>query len=245
MKKFSLLSLFLYLIVNGMAQQISNVVFVGNNGVTENIKEAHSFIVVKKYPDSYKRLDYKFNAPLVKERNYTDSSLSVLEGKYYEYAVDGSISKSGQYHNNLKEDEWYFYNDTGKVILEEQYDKGILKATINPDTVKDHASKTVTLQPGEKEATFKDGNKDWIKYLVRNLKADVAQLSTNGGQVTVQFVVNKEGKCIDIHLFKSVEYALDEETRRIIENSPAWQPAVQDGRKVNAYRRQPITFKKE
>ena len=105
MKKFSLLSLFLYLIVNGKAQQISNVVFVGNNGVTENIKEAHSFIVVKKYLDSYVRLDYEFNAPLVKERNYTDSSLSVLEGKYYEYAVDGSIRKSGQYHNNLREEK--------------------------------------------------------------------------------------------------------------------------------------------
>lgn len=245
MKKFILLSLFFCIIVNGMGQQIVNAVFVGNNGVTENIKEAHSFIVVKKYQGSYKRLDYKFNAPLVKERNYADSLLAVLEGKYYEYAVDGSISKSGQYHNNLKEQNWYFYNDTGKIILEEQYDKGILMATINPDTVKDQSSKIVTLQPGEKEATFKNGDKDWIKYLVRNLKADVAQGSVKGGRVTVQFVVNKEGRCVDIHLGKSVEYVLDEESIRIIENSPAWEPAIQEGRKVNAYRKQPITFRKE
>lgn len=245
MKKISLLSIFFFFIVTCTAQQIVNVVFVGNNGATDNIKEAHSFIVVKKYPNSYKRLDYKFNAPLIKERNYSDSTLAVLEGKYIEFAPDGSKSKSGQYQDNLKEDSWYFYNDTGKVILEEQYDKGILVATINPDTVKGHASKTVTLQPGEKEATFKNGDKDWKNYLVRNLKAEVAQGSLRGGKVTVQFVVNTEGKCVDIHLAKSVEYVLDEEAIRIIENSPVWKPAIQDGRKVNAYRRQPITFAKE
>ncbi|HQR02032.1 MAG TPA: hypothetical protein PLA61_14365, partial [Ferruginibacter sp.] len=28
----------------------------------------------------------------------------------------------------------------------------------------------------------------------------------------------------------------------IIRNSPRWQPAIQNGKKVNAYHRQPITF---
>ncbi|MFM2327176.1 MAG: hypothetical protein RIR31_1378, partial [Bacteroidota bacterium] len=40
------------------AQKIVNLVLVDDNGVTENIKEAHSFIVVKKYPDNFQRLDY-------------------------------------------------------------------------------------------------------------------------------------------------------------------------------------------
>ena len=61
----------------------------------------------------------------------------------------------------------------------------------------------------------------------------------------VKFVVNTEGKCTQIHMAKSVEYVLDEEARRVIENSPLWQPAVQNGRIVNAYRRQPITFSKQ
>ena len=28
----------------------------------------------------------------------------------------------------------------------------------------------------------------------------------------------------------------------VIKNAPKWQPAVQNGRKVNAYKKQPITF---
>ena len=53
---------------------------MGDKGVTTNVDEAHSFIIVKKYEKRFQRLDYKVNAPLVKERNYRDSSLTILEG---------------------------------------------------------------------------------------------------------------------------------------------------------------------
>lgn len=244
MKKISLCSLLISLMFNCTAQQIVNVVFVGNNGVTENIKEAHSFIVVKKYPNNYKRLDYRFNAPLIKERNYSDSLLEVLQGNYYEYAVNGSLSKSGVYQNNLREKEWYTYNDTGKVILIEKYEAGLLTTTINPDTVKKE-ERPDAVTAVEKEAQFKKSDKDWKKYLTSNLNAEVAQGSLKGGMVMVKFVVNTAGECTQVHMAKSVEYVLDEEARRVIENSPLWQPAVQNGRIVNAYRRQPITFSKQ
>jgi protein TonB len=61
----------------------------------------------------------------------------------------------------------------------------------------------------------------------------------------VRFVVNKNGECVNAHLDKSVEFVLDEEAIRVIEKSPLWHPANQDGRLVNAYRRQPITFVKQ
>ena len=44
---------------------------------------------------------------------------------------------------------------------------------------------------------------------------------------------------------KSVEFVLDEEAIRVIEKSPLWQPAIQHGKQVNAYRIQPIGFVKE
>jgi len=37
-------------------------------------------------------------------------------------------------------------------------------------------------------------------------------------------------------------YGMENEVVRIIKNSPAWVPAVQDGKQVQAYRKQPITF---
>ena len=226
------------------AQEIVNLVLVGANGVTENIKEANSFIVVKKYPNSFQRLDYKISEPLQKMRNYSDVNLTILEGKYLEYGADGTITKSGYYQNNFKEKDWHYYNDTGKVILTEKFEKGLLIETINPDTVKKDEKKSDTFTKVESEATFEKGDKDWKKYLVKNLNGDVGNKSVKGGKVVVQFVVNTSGKCVDVFMQKSVEFVLDEEAIRIIENSPLWQPAFQDGRKVNAYRRQPITFAK-
>ena len=37
-------------------------------------------------------------------------------------------------------------------------------------------------------------------------------------------------------------YGMENEVVRIIKNGPAWVPAVQDGKQVQAYRKQPITF---
>jgi protein TonB len=59
------------------------------------------------------------------------------------------------------------------------------------------------------------------------------------------FIVNRDGKCIEVHLKKSVEFVLDQEAIRVVEQSPLWQPAVQDGKNVNAYRVQPLTFVKQ
>ena len=247
MKKVPILLLCLFTTVYSFSQEIVNLVLVGDKGVTENIKEAHSFIAVKKYPGEYKRLDYKIGAPLQKVRSFSDATLKILQGNYYEYDLQGTLIKSGYYENNTKHKDWYYYNDTGKVILEEKYDKGVLIITVNPDTVKKIQGSLYDdiFDKVEQEAAFKKGDKSWKKYLSENLNGDVAAKSVNGGEVKVMFVVNTAGKCIDVFLRKSVEFILDEEAIRVIENSPLWQPAYQNGRVVNAYRVQPITFVKQ
>ena len=227
------------------AQKIVNVVLVGDKGVTENIKEAKYFIIVKKYPGKYERLDYKMSAPLKMVRTYSDSTLTILQGHYYEYNTDGRLTLNGFYANNSKEKDWYYYNDTGKVVLEEKYDSGILVSTINPDTVKKQNPKEDSLKKDEKEASFHNGNNAWARYLMKNIHTEVGLQSLNGGEVRVQFTVNTEGKCVDLFLKKSVEFILDEEAKRVIENSPLWEPAVQNGKTVNAYRVQPLTFSKQ
>ena len=244
MKTVTLLMLSVLLQISVSAQVIVNMVLVGKDGITTKIKETQSFVVVKKYPDGFKRLDYPMHAPLKKLRSYSDSSLTVLQGTYYEYATDGAITISGYYENNLRHKDWYTYDDTGKVILIEKYNNGLITETINPDTVKkDTADKK--LKPGEKEAVYKAGGKSWMQYLTRNINADLAQNSVRGGTVKVAFRVNIEGKCEDVFLRKSVEFVLDEEGMRIIETAPLWEPAMKDGVKLNAYRIQPITFVKQ
>ena len=148
------------------AQKIINLVFVGDKGVTENIKEAKFFIVVKDFGNKLQRLDYKMSGPLIKESNYLDSNLQILDGPYYEYALDGSLAIAGKYVNDLKEYDWMSYNDTGKVILIKTYLNNVLIKITDPDTV---AKKEVLteIKMSEKEADFGKNNKAWKSFLVK------------------------------------------------------------------------------
>ncbi len=95
------------------------------------------------------------------------------------------------------------------------------------------------------EAKFPGGDMAWRKFLERNLRGDVA--AENGAPsgiytVWVQFIVDKEGKIADVKALTNNGYGMEQEVTRIIKICPLWQPASQNGRKVKAYRKQPVTF---
>jgi protein TonB len=97
----------------------------------------------------------------------------------------------------------------------------------------------------EVEASFKGGEKEWKRFLERNLEANVPV--DNGAPegtytVIVQFIVDKEGKISDVKALTSHGHGMEEEAMRVIKKGPDWIPAVQNGRNVKAYRKQPITF---
>lgn len=97
----------------------------------------------------------------------------------------------------------------------------------------------------EQEAEFPGGLEGWKKFLMKNLNPEVP--GNNGAPaglytIMVRFVVKKDGTLADIQLENSEGYGMDAEVKRVIAKSGQWIPAVQNGRKVNAYRRQPITF---
>ena len=97
----------------------------------------------------------------------------------------------------------------------------------------------------EIEASFKGGESAWRKYLERNLNANTPV--DNGAPegtytVWIQFVVDKEGAISDVKGLTNKGYGMEEEAVKVIKKGPSWEPAVQNGRKVKAYRKQPITF---
>lgn len=97
----------------------------------------------------------------------------------------------------------------------------------------------------EIEAGFPGGVTAWREYLEKNLKADVpAKKKAPAGMYTavVRFIVSKDGTISDIQPETNVGYGMENEVMRVIRKGPKWTPASQDGKKVNAYRRQPITF---
>ena len=97
----------------------------------------------------------------------------------------------------------------------------------------------------EVEAGFPGGDGAWTNFLRKNLNPDVA--ADNGAgegtyTVIVKFVVSKDGSLSDITCESDPGYGICEEAKRVIKKTKNWTPAIQNGRNVNAYRRQPITF---
>jgi len=97
----------------------------------------------------------------------------------------------------------------------------------------------------EIEASFQGGESAWRKYLERNLNpsAPVDNGAPEGTYtVYIQFVVSKDGSISDVRSLTKHGYGMEEEAVRVIKKGPKWTPAIQNGRQVNAYRKQPITF---
>ena len=121
-----------------------------------------------------------------------------------------------------------------------QGQKGILKRFTDNGIVTDSV-----FTREEKEATFPGGEKGWRTYLERNLNPDVPvnrKAPPRTYNVRVQFIVQKDGSITDITAETSYGFGMEEEVIRVIKKGPRWIPAVQYGRKVKAYRIQPVTF---
>ncbi len=97
----------------------------------------------------------------------------------------------------------------------------------------------------EKEAEYPGGDGAWRNFLQNNLRGEVpVDNGANPGQyqVIVKFIVSREGILSDISCESDPGYGMCAEAIRVIKKTKSWTPANQNGRQVNAYRRQPITF---
>jgi len=86
---------------------------------------------------------------------------------------------------------------------------------------------------------------NWKTFLERNLNANVPV--DNGApagrySVVIQFVVDREGNVSDIQALTAHGYGMEAEALRVIKKAAKWEPAIQNGFKVKAYRKQVIIF---
>ena len=97
----------------------------------------------------------------------------------------------------------------------------------------------------EVEPSFTGGNDAWRAYLQTNLNADIpVKEGWKPGTYTivVQFIVHTDGSVSNVTAInnqgsKTAQHCID-----LIAKSNKWIPAVQNGKTVTAYRKQPITF---
>jgi len=97
----------------------------------------------------------------------------------------------------------------------------------------------------EQNPQFTGGPEAWRKFLRENLKVNTPV--DNGAKagiykVVLSFIVNADGSLSDITCDNDPGFGICSEAIRFIKTTPKWQPAMQNGQKVNAYLKQPITF---
>jgi periplasmic protein TonB len=133
---------------------------------------------------------------------------------------------------------------------EGEKDNGIVAPAVSDkgsnvvETVKENEDEKIFTKV-EQDAEFPGGQSAWTRYLQKNLNANVpVDNSAPAGSYTVvvRFVVSRNGEISDIQCESDPGYGMCDEAKRIIRRGPQWKPALQNGRNVNAYRRQPITF---
>ena len=113
----------------------------------------------------------------------------------------------------------------------------------NNSSVKDTSD--ITFTKVEVEADFPGGIIAWKNFLMKNLKADVPvkrRAPAGSYTVVVRFIVWKNGRIENIVSETNYGYGMEKEVMRVIKKGPKWIPAMQDGKIVKAYRRQPVTF---
>jgi hypothetical protein len=115
-----------------------------------------------------------------------------------------------------------------------------LSAQTPPDSSIDRIFEKV-----EREATFPGGIPAWIKFVTQKLNGfNPADKGAPIGRYMciAQFIVSKDGTISDVKMLTNMGYDMENEAKRCLQSSPPWLPAMQKGKPVKAYRKQPITF---
>lgn len=214
------------------------------------LKDAEYLCIKEKISDTiFKWSSYFITGSLIYVESYKDEELTIPHGLFSWYDKRGRIDTVGYTSNGRRDKTWYYFTDSSTVWQTETYEKGKL---ISKQDSFDIRMERENLKGGvdtnrfimvEVEATFPGGEKSWRKYLEANIKyPERASKLGKTGTVMVSFMVGKDGALGDMYIAQSVEYSLDAEAMRLLQSSPNWIPANQNGRPVKAYRKQPFHF---
>jgi len=242
LKRTLFFSFFLIIALNSIAQNRPKLVYFDTNFEISKEKTSEYLVEQIKISDTAWQFSYYYTwGPCRKIVTYKDANGTIMHGSYIVFKKNGYIDTMGYYNNNFPDRDWSVMSDEN---LPEKKDTSIIYSPASKridSLVKKNSLREFTKV--EVESEFRGGYEGWIKYLGKNIRYPQKALDKGiKGMVGVQFIVDKEGNVEYESIFCSVEYSLDKEALRIIRNSPKWIPALQNGKPVRSYKKQPIVF---
>ena len=160
------------------------------------------------------------------------------------HSKGGPVSSAGRkIDDTTKNGRWNYYHPTGQLNATEHWVSGNRINCSCYDATGKQLDSLICIK--EEEAYFPQRDGGWRKFLEKNLNPNVPvtnRAPEGSYMVIIQFIVDIDGSVKDIKPLTNFGFGMEAEVIRIMKRSPAWVPAMQFGRNVKAYRRQPITF---
>lgn len=198
---------------------------LNNNASRENQKEKQSGVVIRSGSAS---------------RDTTKQPLYIVDGK--------EISKDEMSRINPNEIESInvIKDATATDKYGEKGKNGVIEITMK------NGGNSVTQEKIEK--VFEKAEKpasvnvqEWRSFLEKNLQPIIVAAAKNGARpntytVNVRFIVKTDGSLTNFQALNDPGYDFAKQLVAIMPKSPKWIPAEQNGRLVNSYHTQPVTF---
>jgi protein TonB len=201
--------------------------------------------------------DYDKAGKLVQTGFYTDTNFTKPAGHTVFYQYEKKLYE-GNYLHGKPAGYWYFFNLAGHVTdsLFYAFRDTAKKTSVFKDSLsaqsaaalKNEHYKKDTAAPAsqmEKAPAFPGGMPAWRDHLMKYLHIPELVLQSSPyskGTVQVQFVVCNDGEVCSVQALNSVHPLVDLLAVKAVRKGPRWEPAVQNGKNVKAFQRQPVTF---
>ena len=191
----------------------------------------------------------------VKYDSQKKAPLYIVDGKEYNGSLDDINANDIQSISVLKDDSAIKkYGKKGEngvieIILKKKR-KEITKSDEVVTIVNSSANDTIP----KKEPVFSKveveasvDRTEWQQFLSKNLQSAIESAAKKGMKsgtytVNVKFLVKKDGSVADVKAINETGYGLSEASVAAVRTGPKWKPGLQNGKVVNSYHTQPITF---
>ncbi|MDH5610133.1 MAG: TonB family protein [Cyclobacteriaceae bacterium] len=223
-----------------------NIAFIGNY-----VKDNKSGMFQEWYSDGMKKGDffyYKDSMELVgvadyRVINFFDSlgQQKVIEGEGIYYEFSNGLFYAGGIKEGVKEGEWSGYFNHGKSTFRETYQNGRFVYGVSKDSLgQEYPYEEIMEQPkyGENGLTeFYQLVADQMIYPKKARRRGIE------GRVFVQFVVDKEGRTVDIKTVQGIDPECDLQAEQAIANADRFSPGRHRGQLAKFRMVLPVIFK--
>jgi len=197
--------------------------------------------VIKKLNDTtWEQFDYTRLRNPHQRTLFKDKDLKIRNGLYTRFNNGPQVIIKGNYKNNKPEGVWYFYSpkkiDSLNYNFYSDLRSNYVERMGNADSI-------IFNTETDKAAVFPGGEKAWKRYLNKSFEAVFGPIYPEK-EIQISFMIDKDGKVINVYPVKSIDPQIDLEVVQIIRESPKWISAEHKGRKIISIITQSVNFDK-